>query len=124
MPKYTSGGGANILPDGEYDYEVEGASLGTSKANNEMIRLELRINGQLIIDYLVFSNGGTARIDQFRESYGDMVLVGEVIEINPSDLIGKTGRCTLITEVWEGRPRNKVGSYVKAKAPTTDNLPL
>jgi hypothetical protein len=123
MPKYTSGGGATVLPDGIYDYEVESAILKKSKKENEMIELQLRIGDKLIWDYLVFTPEGSPRIDQFRESFGDIVLMGEVVEINPSDLVGKSGKCSLITEVWEGRPRNKIGSYIKANA-SGDELPM
>jgi len=122
MPTYVSGQQRDILPDGTYDYTVESAMLKTSKQGNEMIELQLRIKDALVYDYLVFEPKSAFKIDQFRRSYGDPVLPGEVVEINPSDLEQKSGKCTVITEMWQGKARNKIGSYLEME--TADELPM
>ena len=118
MPKYISGLSADsVSPEGDYDYNVEEAKLRTSKKGSEMIELSLSIgqNGHRITDYLVFGGAllSSAHIDQFRTSIGEVILPGEEVEINPSELIGKTGRVHIVVEEWNKQKRNKVGSYLE-----------
>jgi hypothetical protein len=121
MPTYVSGQQRDVKPDGEYDFIVEGATLGNSKNGNQRIELQNRIGDILVFDYLVFDEKSYWKIDQFRRAIGEVVLPGEVVEIKPSDLEGKTGRCTLITEIWQGKARNKIGSYIEK---VVDELPM
>jgi hypothetical protein len=116
MPTYVSGQQRDILPEGLYVYTTEDAQLQNSKNGNEQIKLGQRVKDQLIFDYLVFHPNSAFRIDQYRRSYGDPVLPGELVEINPSDLIGKTGKCTVVIETWNGKQRNKIGSYLEPEA--------
>jgi hypothetical protein len=122
MPTYVSGQQRDILPDGTYDFEVESAILKNSKNGNEMIELQLRVKDNLVYDYLVFDQNAAFRIDQFRRSIGEQVLPGEIVEVSPSDLIDKKGKCSVITETWMGKPRNKIGSYLEPE--TADELPM
>jgi hypothetical protein len=115
VPSYTSGSGNEVLPEGDYKFEIKSATLGSSKNGNEKIELRLAIEGsdQSVWDTLTFVPSSTWKIDQLRESYGDIVLPGEHVEIKPSELVGKKGLVSLKQETFEGRVRNKVASYIK-----------
>jgi hypothetical protein len=105
---------SGTLPDGIYKFEVIAATLKTSKNGNEMIELVLQFpEGIRIWDNLTFTRSAFWKIDQFREATGELLLPEEEIEINPSDLIGKSGKASVITESYEGNDRNKIASYVK-----------
>ena len=115
MPTYKSGQpNGEVLPESDYKFTVEKAILKTSSNNNEMIELWLRLpKGGLAIDNLVFTDSSSWKIDQFRISIGETVLPDEQVEINPSDLIGAEGVAHIIVEEYQGKKRNKVGSYLE-----------
>jgi hypothetical protein len=116
MPRYISGqAGSGTLPDGEYPFEVIGATLKVSKNGNEMIELVLQFpEGVRVWDNLTFIKSAFWKIDQFMESIGELILPEEEVDVNPSDLIGRKGKASLSTDTFEGRDRNKIGSYIKA----------
>ena len=122
MPTYKSGqsNGGSVLPEGDYHFTVEKAILKTSKNQNEMIELWLRLpDGGLAIDNLVFTESSGWKIDQFRTSIGETVLPDEMVEIKASELVEAEGYAHIIVEEWEGKKKNKVGSYLEP-----DNIQL
>lgn len=116
MPQYKSGQQqqGELLPEGDYPFTVEAAVLKTSSNGNEMIELRLRLpKGGVAFDHLVFSDSSGWKIDQFRTSIGELVLLDEMVDVAPAELIGKTGLVHIIVEEWQGKKRNKVGSYLE-----------
>jgi hypothetical protein len=115
MPTYKSGQqNGDVLSEGDYKFTVEKAILKTSSNGNEMIELWLRLpNGGLAIDNLVFTESSGWKIDQFRISIGETVLPDEQVEVTPSELIGAEGFAHIVIEEWQGKKRNKVGSYLE-----------
>jgi hypothetical protein len=115
MPTYKSGQqNGDVLPEGDYRFTVEKAILKTSSNNNEMIELWLRLpQGGLAIDNLVFTESSGWKIDQFRTSIGEVVLPDEEVEVKASDLIEAEGFAHIIVEEYQGKKRNKVGSYLE-----------
>jgi hypothetical protein len=104
------------LPDGEYPFVVIAATLKNSKNGSEMIELVLDFpEGVRVWDNLVFVKSAFWKIDQFRRSIGELVLPEEEVDIAPSELVGKSGKASLVTETYEGRSRNKVASYIESK---------
>jgi hypothetical protein len=116
MPTYKSGQQpvSEILPEGDYPFTVEAAVLKTSSNGNQMIELRLRLpNGAVAFDNLVFTDSSAWKIDQYRISIGEMILPDEIVDVNPSEQIGKTGFAHIIVEEYKGKQHNKIGSYLE-----------
>jgi hypothetical protein len=115
MPSYKSGQTSDgLLPEGDYPFTVEKALLKESKQGNPMIEIWLRLpQGALAIDQLVFVQSCAWTIDQFRISIGEIIVPDEEVDIQPADLLGATGTAHVIVETWEGKKRNKIGSYLE-----------
>ena len=117
MPSYKSGQPSELLPEGDYPFTVEAATLKTSSNGNEMIELRLRLpQGAVAFDNLVFTESSGWKIDQFRISIGEIILPDEMVEVRPSELIGNTGTAHIIVEEYKGKKSNKVGSYLEPDA--------
>jgi hypothetical protein len=115
MPSYKSGQQqqSDPLSEGDYKFTIERAIAKVSSNGNEMIEVWLRLpGGALAIDNLVFTENSGWKIDQFRESIGELILPGEEVEVLPSELIGKTGYAHIVVDEWQGKKKNKVGSYL------------
>lgn len=97
---------SNLLPAGEYDYEVISAEDAVSKSGNEMIKLKLRIfhgeSERTIFDYLMEAVPGKLKrfCDQngMQSAYHNGTLTAE-------DCYGKLGRCQI------GIEKDKSGNY-------------
>jgi hypothetical protein len=116
MPQYTSGGGHDVLPEGDYDFVVDDAGEKESAKHNPMIELQLVVthNGTSVrvFDNLVFTKAAFWKIDQFRSCTGDTLVEGAEVNFEAEDCIDRKGRCHLIVDTYEGRSRNKVDAYL------------
>jgi hypothetical protein len=116
MPLYTTGGGQEILPEGDYAFVVDDAGEKESAKGNPMIELQIVVthNGTSarIFDNLVFTKTAFWKIDQFRLCTGDTLVEGQEVSLEAEDCIDRKGRCHLIVDVYEARSRNKVDSYL------------
>jgi hypothetical protein len=124
VPSYKSGQqqAGELLPEGDYPFKIEAATLKTSSAGNEMIELRLRLpKGGVAFDNLVFTDSSSWKIDQFRVSIGELILPDEQVEVYPSELLQKTGWAHIVVDEYQGKKRNKVGSYLEPKE--GDGLP-
>ena len=124
--KYIAGVSADThFPEGDYPFIVKSSKPKTSKKGSEMIELILEVNNNglsiQVTDYLVFDGAvfTSARIDQFRTAIGEVILAGEEVDVLPSELLSKNGTAHLVVEEWNGKKRNKIGSYLEP-----DNIPL
>jgi hypothetical protein len=114
MPTYKQNA-APAVPEGEYDFTVKNAKEETSKKGNEMIVLTLQIkDGPIVVDNLVFDDEGKAiwKIDEFRIATGEVINSTEEVEFTSDQCLGRTGRCSLYVDDYEGRKRNKVEHYL------------
>jgi len=98
-----------ILKRGGYDFEVETAIEKTSKANNEMIELMLKVYDtdgkyRMIRDWLVETEGMAYKTRHFAEAV-NMLTQYNNGELKGADLIGKTGRCQV------GIRKDKTGAF-------------
>lgn len=110
---YKQASPSSTLPDGEYAFFVIGAEEKTASSGNSMIAITLKIqDGPTIYDYLVDTEGAWFKWDQFRAAIGETVQPGVDIEIKPHLWIGKTGRCLLYSDEYQGRRSNKVSEYI------------
>lgn len=125
MPSYVQGTGSN-RPDyhreGIYDFAVIGAADKVAASGNDMIELKLEIigpdieegKGAIVYENLVFTEAAFFKIDQFLASVGEEIQEGKEVTIESSDLVGRSGRCSLIVETYKGRTRNKVAKFIAA----------
>lgn len=88
---------ANLLLGGEYAFEVAKAEEGTSKAGNDMVKLQLHIldtedRNHVVFDYLVHTDGSAYKVRHFAEAVG---LLGDYErgEMKAEDMVGRTGHC-------------------------------
>jgi hypothetical protein len=111
-PRSAPGEGS-VLPDGEYSFEVTNAEEKTSDSSgNEMIELTLKIeNGPTVYDYLTWTEKSDWKLNDFRASIGENVIVGVPVDVNPDNWIGRRGRCVLYTDTYQGKKKNKVAEY-------------
>ena len=135
MPRYISGEESNrakFHKEGNYLAAVIGAEEKTSSSGNEMIELKLEIigpdidegGGAIVYDYLVFSQNAAWKIDQFRAACGEKIIKGKEVEIEASDLEGKSVEVHLIVEDFKGKKQNKVGDYIDPNAEEDEPNPF
>ncbi len=113
---------ADLLPDGQYDYEIREASEEVSKASGaEMMKLEVWVYDQtgarrLVFDYLVNSERAAWRMRSFAESC-NLLEQYKTGSLMVADIIGRTGRCQIATQKADGGypAKNIIRAYVKAK---------
>tara|TARA_S200002703_G_scaffold5311_2_gene6216 strand:- start:5672 stop:6109 length:438 start_codon:yes stop_codon:yes gene_type:complete len=106
------------LEEGEYQLRVKDYEFKTSKNGNEMIRLQLEeVNSKNYIwDYLVFTPKAQFKIKQFLPALGKDV--GAKVDMDESFMNGIIGEhlwAELVTDTYEGKTSNKVGSYLEGK---------
>jgi hypothetical protein len=118
MPSYISKE-QTLLPDAIYDYEVTGASEKTSQNNNPKIELALEVGPDRVkvFDNLTFTAGASWRIDAFRLSSGEILKGTVEANLEAEDCIGRKGQCSIVTETYNGRTRNKVDAYLLPNTP-------
>lgn len=106
-----------LLPEGEYDFEVTGAEERTSKANNEMLVIDLSVydsNGRTrkITDYLVATEGGMRKVQGFAAAIGKLAEYDRG-ELSPVMVEGCSGRAFVKQDAKnpDFPPKNVVGYY-------------
>ncbi len=112
--KITNNG--NLLPDGDYDFEVVHATDKTSSQGNDMMVLKLRAGSdgasRTIIDYIVAKN--IRKVRAVAKACG-LIELFESGEILAESFVGRRGRLRLETEksVHPDFPdRNVVACYL------------
>ena len=107
-----------LLKPGVYDFCVQSADDGVSKAGNEMIVVDLAIEDadgdvSVVRDYLVGSDGMAYKVRHFAESTG-LVALYDKGDMPASAVKGAVGRCKIAIEPAKGeyRAKNKVVDYV------------
>jgi hypothetical protein len=126
---------ANMLPAGEYDYEVVEAHERVSKTGNDMIELKLRVfaaeSERTITDYLLEAMPG--KLKHFCDSHG-MSKHYENGTLQASDCEMLSGKCKVgIEKDKTGKypDKNRIADYVvslvsmprSASAPTRSAMP-
>lgn len=100
---------ANLLPGGEYLFEVSEAEEQKSKAGNDMVKLKLYVfddeeRRHVIFDYLVGTESAAYKLRHFAESIG-LIAQYEHGEIRAEQMITRTGKCQV------GIQKDKGGQY-------------
>lgn len=121
MPTYTQQEPkAAPLTPGKYKVEIEGAELKISdRTHNEYIRLKCRVknadgtNGSTIYDNMVFTPKAAWKCDQVREALGFAIVPNEPANVEPEDLLGRTG--TVIVEFNEETGYHEISRWVSPK---------
>lgn len=113
-----------LLPDGPYPFECVAASEKTSQKQNVKIELTLKVNGtSTVYDNLTFTPASTWRIDAFRQATGEVLKGSDEVSFEAEDCIGRKGMCTIITDTFNGRTRNKVDAYLLPNPTTPGGAP-
>lgn len=102
------------LPDGTYEADVIDAREDVSKKGNDMIVITFGIkgpNGGVRIDNYITTNYAP-RIESMIQALASEHLASwnstGAIDLNPSDLEGRSCRTVIKGEEWEGKMRPKV----------------
>jgi hypothetical protein len=97
---------ANLLPNGDYSYEVMSAEEATSRAGNEMLKLKLRIfvgeSERHVYDYLLEAMAG--KLKHFCDSHG-LTEKYQRGALTARDCEGLSGECSI------GLKHDKSGQY-------------
>ncbi len=111
---------SNLIPKGEYAFEVLEAEEKTSKKGNDMIALKVGIdyNNSLrgVFDYLVDIDSMAYKTRHFADTVG-MLAEYEKGALNAESLIGLTGKCRLDIQPADStyEAKNVIKDYVKRK---------
>jgi len=122
--------GYELLPPGEYDFEIAEAEETTSKAGNEMVKLKVWIfpaNGgrRVVFDYLVSSDNAAFKVRGFAKGTG-MLADYEAGDMPAGNMVGKSGRCKITIQkdtTGQYEDRNAVGAYLPARAAAPQDRP-
>lgn len=112
---------ANLLANGEYDFEVAEAEEQTSKAGNDMVKLKLNFEDtegrkHIVFDYLVGSESSLYKVHGFASCVG-LLPQYEKGEMQAVMMYGRTGRAKVeIDHKDKAYPaKNVVRNYLKPK---------
>jgi hypothetical protein len=118
---------SGVWEDGIYDYEIKDASEETSRAGNDMIKLEVWIfnqagNRKLLFEYLVASEKAAWKVREFAASSG-LLTQYDTGTLIANEIVGRTGMCEVgIQPERDGYPeKNVVRRWMmkdKPKAPS------
>ena len=101
-----------LLDAGEYWFKIVKAEEAVSKSGNDMIKLTLAIDGQLITEYLVYIDKMAWKVKAFCESVG-MLQSWDEGEILASQLVGRQGMANIDIEKRESYDdRNRVAKWL------------
>jgi hypothetical protein len=130
--KYTSSADAPKsyhLPAGDYSVTILEASETVSRSTGaDMIKLTLEAEAadgatSTLFDYLVASASCAWKIDTFRIALGQTIAPGEPVELDASDLPGRTLRARLKVEDYNGRSNNKIDAWLAPLIRTAPTAP-
>ena len=117
----------NLLPKGEYDFEVVKAEDAVSKKGNEMIKINLKVfrgeGYQFVTDYLM--EALSYQLRNFFETV-NMIEAYNAGTVQASDIVGAAGKAKIdIEPAGEFPAKNVVKDYgVKKKVKPEDKGPL
>lgn len=101
-----------LLEPGEYRFKIVKAEEAVSKSGNDMIKLTLAIDGQLITEYLVYLDKMAWKVKAFCESVG-MLESWDDGEILASRLTHREGMAKIDIEKRESYDdRNRVAKWL------------
>ena len=110
---------ANLLPDGEYDFEVIAAKDKLSKSGNTMIELQLKVwdnagREHIIFDYLLLSL--MYKVKHFCDAVG-LIESYKAGLIKDHECVAKIGKAKIIIQKGkDGYPdKNSVKDYLASK---------
>ena len=119
MPTYMQQD-QTLLPDGIYPFKVTAASEKVSNNGNPKIELTLAVAADgrdaRVYDNLTFTKGASWRIDAFRQSTGEVLKGNVEASLEAEDCIDRMGMCSIVTETYKGKARNKVEAYLLPEA--------
>ena len=113
MPTFTNKE-SPLLPDGIYPFEVVNATEKVSNAGNAKIELTLLVGPDhtRVYDNITFTEASAWRITAFLQATGTFLKANEEVSVEAEDCIGRKGECSIITETYNGRTRNRIDAYL------------
>lgn len=117
-----------VLPVGEYDFEVVDFEKTFSKSDKKMAKITLEIvyNGMKfkVWDYLVLTQNMAWKIASFFEALGLKKKGTELKQMPWNQIMEKTGRVKIKHEEYNGQTSAKVDRYIPSVASEADDSPL
>ena len=111
----------NLLPKGEYDFEVVKAEDAVSKKGNEMIKVNLKVfhgeGFQFVTDYLM--EAMAYKLRHFFETVG-MIDAYNAGSVQSADLVGVCGKVRIDIEPERTVEKNGVSTTFAAKNTVKD----
>jgi hypothetical protein len=109
-----------LIPEGEYQFEIQHAEDTTSKSGNDMIKLTLCVwdaegRQHTVYDYLL--EAMPKKLKHFARYLG-LIAKYESGELLADDCIGKCGTLSLVIQedkTGKYQPKNSVADYVEKK---------
>lgn len=105
------------IPEGKHRVRIKGAEKAVSKNGNDMLKIELQVNGyenESVFHYIVFMDDRpeitNRMLTQFFDSFKD---IGEG-DFNTANWIGKVGACTIKHEDYNDNTNAKVGYFISS----------
>lgn len=80
---------------GVHSAVIENATEATSKAGNEMLKLEVKVGPLKFNSWVVFTTKNSANVADFAAAIGKQVVEGKTLVIETEDCIGKTAKVEL-----------------------------
>ncbi|MDT8333030.1 DUF669 domain-containing protein [Roseomonas gilardii] len=112
---------SDLFKAGDYEFEIASADAATSKAGNEMIKLRVKIYDDAgksvsVFDYLMES--AMWKLHNACKAVG-LDAEYDSGDLDPSDFVGKTGRCKVVVEKNEQYgDQNKIRDYLPPEKST------
>lgn len=117
-----------VLPVGEYEFEVVDFEKTFSKSDKKMAKITLEIvyNGMKfkVWDYLVLTQNMAWKIASFFEALGLKKKGTELKQMPWNQIMEKTGRVKIKHEEYNGQTSAKVDRYIPSIASEADDSPL
>lgn len=96
-----------LLEAGVYNARVASVNTMYTKSGDEMLVLNLNIDGSYVQDVLVFSERAMWKIHQFIKSTGMASFSGQSVEVTDHTVMNKRGRVEIEIEKYEDRNGNE-----------------
>jgi hypothetical protein len=112
-----AGGGSEPFRAGDYDFIIDAAEEGESKAGNEMLKLVLHVfnrdgDKRTVFDYILSTENFQWKMRHMMESIGMVKRYDQGI-IEPHEIKGKPGRCRIKVEPATDWPaKNSIVDYL------------
>lgn len=112
-----SSGFSTNIPEGKHRVRIKKAEKGVSKGGNDMLILELEVNGypnESVFNYITFLDDRPEITNRMLTQFFDSFAGIPEGDFNMNNWVGKVGACTIKQEEYNGNINAKVGYFIAA----------